>query len=300
MELRQLRYFVAVARELNFSRAARMLNISQPPLSYHIKQLELEIGAQLLERTKHSVELTPAGRLFLVEAEHTLAVAAKAVETARRASTGEVGNLTVSCMSSADVLVVPKVVTVFQQRYPAVHLTLMTLSEIDQVEAIEQGRVHVGFSTLPISMKGDGVSEHLYSEPVVVALPQSHPLAGKSRIPITDLMDADWLMPDRRSTPSSHFMLNSFCTAAGFTPRVLQYCDHVQFMLSLISAGVGIAVLPKRVELLPRHGVAFVPLDAPLLHIDLGVSYRSSQATGVVSAFLNVAREAFSDTRRTK
>lgn len=297
MELRQLRYFVAVARELNFSRAARLLNISQPPLSYHIKQLELEIGAQLLDRDKHSVELTQAGRLFLAEAEQTLAVAAKAVETARRAGTGEVGNLTVSCMSSADVLVVPKVVTVFQQRYPAVHLTLMTLSEIDQAEAIEQGRVHVGFSTLPIGMKGDGVSEHLYSEPVVVALPRSHALATADSIPIAALAGEEWLMPDRRTTPSSHFMLNSFCTAAGFTPRVVQYCDHVQFMLSLISAGVGIAILPKRVELLPRGGVAFVPLDAPLLRIDLGVSYRSSRATGVVSAFLNVAREAFSDTR---
>ena len=298
MELRQLRYFVAVARELNFSRAARLLNISQPPLSYHIKQLELEIGAQLLDRTKHSVELTQAGRLFLAEAEHTLAVAAKAVETARRAGTGEVGNLTVSCMSSADVLVVPKVVTVFQQRYPAVHLTLMTLSEVDQAEAIEQGRVHAGFSTLPIGMKGDGVSEHLYSEPVVVALPQTHALAASDSIPIAALADEEWLMPDRRTTPSSHFMLNSFCTEAGFTPRVVQYCDHVQFMLSLISAGVGIALLPKRVELLPRRGVAFVPLDAPLLHIDLGVSYRSSRATGVVSAFLNVAREAFGNTRQ--
>ncbi|MBV8412979.1 MAG: hypothetical protein JOY64_35530 [Alphaproteobacteria bacterium] len=115
----------------------------------------------------------------------------------------------------------PKVVTVFQQRYPAVHLTLMTLSEVDQAEAIEQGRVHAGYSTPPIGMKGDGVSEHpnRWSSPCRKATPPR-----QATIPIAALADEDWLMPDRRTAPSSHFMLNSFCTEAGFTPRVVQCC----------------------------------------------------------------------------
>lgn len=295
MELRQLRYFVAVARELSFSRAARTLNISQPPLSYQIKQLEEELGVRLFDRTKRAIRLTPTGTLFLPEVEQILAAARKATDAARRARTGEVGSLTISCMSSADVLVVPRVVAEFQRHYPDVHLTLMNLNEIEQVEAIEEGRVQVAFATLPISMRGDGVTEHLYSEPLVAALPAGHRLARSKEISLASLADEAWIVPDRRATPSAHFTVSSICAGAGFSPRVVHYCDHVQFMLSLIAAGLGVTVLPKRVELLPRLGVVFVPLDAPFVKMDLGVCYRSSQVSGVLATFLNVARKAFSE-----
>lgn len=295
MELRQLRYFVAVAKELNFSRAARSLNISQPPLSYQIKQLEDELGVRLFDRTKRSVRLTSTGSLFLPEVEQILAATHKATEAARRTRTGEVGALTISCMSSADVLVVPRVVAEFQRHYPDVNLTLMNLNEIEQVEAIEEGRVQIAFATLPISMRGDGVSEHLYSEPLVAALPAMHRLARSKEVSLASLADEAWIVPDRRATPSAHFMVNSICAGAGFSPRVVHYCDHVQFMLSLIVAGRGVTVLPRRVELLPRLGVVFVPLNDPFLRMNFGVCYRSSQVSGVVATFLGVARKAFSE-----
>lgn len=293
MELRQLRYFVAVARELNFHTAARSLNISQPPLSYQIKQLEAELRVRLFNRTKRSVELTQAGRLFLVEAENTLSTALRAKEVVRKQGKDEVGSLTVSCMSSSDVLIVPKIVVPFMRRYPAVQISLRTMNEIDQIEGIEKGEVDVGFSTLPTGFSGDCVIEPLYHEPYVTVLPEGHRLGRRTKIPFAALSDEPWIMPDRRYTPSSYFMIMSRCLAAGFTPRIVQYCQHVQVMFSLIAAGVGVAILPKRVELLPRRGVSFVPLDAPLLKAELAVSYRSSQATGVLASFLQFSREAF-------
>jgi DNA-binding transcriptional LysR family regulator len=293
VDLRQLRYFVAVATELNFSRAAERLHISQPPLSQQIKHLEEELGVQLLLRNSRAVELTAIGKLFLEEARETLERAERAVATARRAAAGEVGSIVVATMSTADILVFPRIVPAFQKRFPAVQLTFLHMSEVELAVALEDGRVNVGFATLPVVTRGDCVAESIYREPMVAALPSSHRLAGEASIEIEALSEDDWVLPDPLRTPSSHFTVMSLCAARGFVPRAVQYCDNVQFMLSLISADLAVAVLPERVQLMPRKGVAMVPMRSAERVVELGVIHSPKRATRVVHSFIDMARQQF-------
>lgn len=293
MELRQLRYFVAVATDLNFSRAAERMHISQPPLSQQIKQLEEELGVQLFLRSSRNVELTEAGRLFLVEAQETLDRARHAMETARRAAAGDIGTVALATLSTADIVVFPRVIPPFVRRYPGVQLTFSSMSEVEQALALEEGRIHVGFATLPVVLKGDCVAETIHREAVVAALPVTHRLAARAAIDLEELSDEDWVLPDPQRTPSSHFTVMSMCARSGFTPQAVQFAENVQFMLSLVAAGIVVAVLPERVRQMPRDRVVMVPVRDIEPRIELGLIYSPRRVTRVVRAFIDVAHEAF-------
>jgi DNA-binding transcriptional LysR family regulator len=297
MELRHLRYFVAVAEELHFGRAAIRLHMAQPPLSQQIRQLEEEIGVTLLDRTKRRVELTPAGRAFLEEARRTLGQAERAVRTAQRASRGETGHLAIGFVPTADLDVLPRVLALWRTRFPDVEVELYALSPGQQVEALREGRIQVGLLRPPIDDAGLTV-EPIHREPLVAALPERHPLARRARIRLGDLhADAMILFP-RDSSPSRYDMLVGVCRYAGFAPRVVHGEYTLPTNLALIAAGLGVTLLPASIRNLQRTGVVYRPLMPPVPELEMAVAYGREERSPVLPAFLDVLRAATARSRR--
>jgi DNA-binding transcriptional LysR family regulator len=292
MELRHLRYFVAVAEELSITRAAQRLHISQPPLSQQIRQLEEELGVQLLQRSKSGLVLTDAGKLFLDEARATLAQASRAVDTARRASRGQQGSLRIGFVSSADVVVVPRVIPTYRRLYPQVDLALLSMNDLLQRDAVLQGHISVGVTMMQYAAPGL-VFEKISDEALIVALPASHPLARLEAIAMEDLDGEPYIIMDRRVASSVHDFMIAACQRAGFSPNIVQQADHVQFNLSLVASGVGLSLLPERVLRLPRDGVTYRPLVGDAPRLDLGLLYRDEPPSPIVRGFLEVTRNAF-------
>ena len=187
MELRHLRYFVAVAEELHFSRAAARLHIAQPPLSQQIRHLERELGVALFNRTRRHVELTAAGRAFLDESRRVLLQAERAARIAQRAGRGEIGQLAVAFVPSADLDLLPRVLRAWSARFPDVELDLQALLPVAQLEALAGGRIQVGLVRLPVTAGSEVIVECIESEPLVAALPLRHRLAKRARVRVADL-----------------------------------------------------------------------------------------------------------------
>src|SRR5712692_392002 len=243
MELRHLRYFVAVAEELHFGRAAARVRIAQPPLSQQIRQLEQELGLVLFNRNKRRVELTAAGRAFLEEVRRIFAQTARAVRTAQRADRGEIGQLAIGFVPSADLDILPRVLRVWSSRFPAVEIELHTLLPEAQVEALREGRIQIGFLRLPVD-ESDLVLESIQREPLVAALPRGHHSAQSPRVRLADLAGDAMILFPRHIAPGYHDLYISACRRAGFTPRVLLHPGSMQMNLGLVSAGLGVALMP--------------------------------------------------------
>jgi DNA-binding transcriptional LysR family regulator len=297
MELRHLRYFVAVAEELHFGRAAIRLHMAQPPLSQQIRQLEQEIGVTLLNRTKRRVDLTPAGRAFLDEARRTLAQAERAVRTAQRANRGETGLLSIGFVPTADLDVLPRILSVWRSRHPDVEVELSALSPAQQVEALREGRIHVGILRPPVDDTGL-VVEPMRSEPLVVAMPERHPLARRRRIRLADLHTDAMILFPRDSSPNRYDMLVDVCRGAGFAPRILHGEYAVPTNLGLIAAGLGVTLLPASIRNLRRAGVVYRSLTPPVPQLEMAVAYGREERSPVLPAFLSTLREVTRRSRR--
>jgi len=288
MELRHLRYFVAVAEELHFSRAAARLRIAQPPLSQQIRHLEHELGVALFNRTRRHVELTAAGRAFLEESRRMLAQAERAARIAQRVGGGEVGQLAIGFVPSADLDLLPRVLRVFGARFPDVELELQTLLPAAQVDALLGGAIQVGIVRMPLAGRGL-VVEPIESEPLVAVLPARHRLARQSEIELADLAGDTILMFPRHVAPGYYDVLISAYRGAGFTPRVL-HPGSMQTNLALVSAGMGVSLLPASIRNLRRTGVVYRPLAPPVPTVELAVVWRRDERAPVVTAFLDVVR----------
>jgi DNA-binding transcriptional LysR family regulator len=288
MELRHLRYFVAVAEELHFGRAAHRLHLAQPALSQQIKQLEKELGVLLLSRTKRSVALTEPGRAFLAEARRTLDSADQAVRAARRASRGETGTLRVGYVDLATWLGFPTILRQFRHRFPSVDVTLVELHREPQREALVRGDLDVGFFTL--SERDHGLAgAPIASEPLVVALPSEHPRAADSRLDLSDLAEDSWVLFPRELRTVYVELILEHCRAAGFVPRIIQEASQLHALVGLVSAGVGVTILPRAMAATPRQGVVYRPLtDAPIL--SLHVVWPERNQNPAVVQFVEVAR----------
>ena len=289
MELRHLRYFVAVAEELHFGRAAARVRIAQPPLSQQIKQLEQELAVTLFTRTKRRVELTAAGRAFLAEVRRVLAQTEHAVETAQRADRGEIGPLAIGFVPSADLDVLPRALRTWTARFPDVELALHPLSPGGPMDAVRDGRVHVNFVRLPVEGEDGLVVESIQREPLVAALPRAHRLAGLARVKLADLADDTMILFPRDVAPRYYDVYVGACRRAGFTPRVL-HPGSMQTNLGLVSAGLGVALMPASIRNLRRRGVVYRPLAPPVPWVEMAVAYRSDERSSVVRAFLDVVR----------
>jgi DNA-binding transcriptional LysR family regulator len=294
VELRHLRYFVAVAEELHFGRAALRLHIAQPPLSHQIRQLEGELGVTLLHRTKRRVELTEAGRVFLAEVYRLFAQVDRAVSTAQHAGRGEIGRLAIGFVPSADLDLLPRVLRVWRERFAHVEVALSALLPEQQVEALHHGRIHVGLLRPPVDERGL-VVEPVQREPLVVALPEHHPLAERARVRLADLRDDSLILFPRRVAPAYHDLLVSVCRRAGFTPRVLHETESLQTNLGCVAAGLGVTLLPASIHNLRRAGVVYRPLAPPVPQVELAVAYVRTDPSPSLAAFLQILRQVVED-----
>ncbi len=291
MELRHLRYFVTVAEELHFGRAAVRLHMAQPPLSQQIRQLETEIKVQLFERTHRRVELTPAGQVFLKEAYSILDSVEGAVTRAQRASRGEWGWFGVGFVGSANYDVLPTILRQFRERYPEVELALQELVGDEQEQALRENRIHVGF-TRSSTLEEGLVLEALFHESLLLAVPSAHRLANCDTVSLRDLATEPFIL-FQHSLPSSYgSYLLRVCEEAGFTPRTVQVVGEIQTALSLVCAGIGVTLVPSSVQKFQREGAVYKPLSEPAPTIGLMLAYRENDASPILPHFLQIAREA--------
>jgi DNA-binding transcriptional LysR family regulator len=289
MELRQLRYFVAVAEELHFRRAAARLHISQPPLSQQIAALEDELGVRLLERTRRRVEMTPAGEAFLRDARATLAELDVAVSTARAIDAGQEGVLRVGFVGSALLSIVPSTVQRFRRTRPGVEIELRERSTVEQLRAVSTGLVDVGLVRPPIETDESLHTEVVMRERTVAAIPEGHPLARLRRIPLRRLAAHPLVLFPRRQAPGYHDLLIGRLAATGSTPQVAQYAPEMMTIIGLVAAGIGVSPVPASVAHLAIDGVTYRPLSgAP--DTELVAVTRAAEQSALVAAFLTAAR----------
>jgi len=288
MELRHLRYFVAVAEELHFGRAAEKLHISQPPLSHQIQDLERELGVSLLHRTRHFVALTEAGRAFLEEARRILSDSDHAVATARRVGRGEVGHLSIGFGPLLAVGILGRIINGFLADHASVKLDLQTLNTAEQVEALAGGRIDVAFPILPVSHP-EIVTEVVASEPLVAALPANHG-RGRSRVvSLADLRSESFVGISRSAAPTFHDLVVRACGDAGFAPSVEHEANYVLTVLGLVGAGLGVAVVPGWIANRPSEGVTFRRLSGTS-PVRIGVAHRRGDPSAPLLAFLEAVR----------
>jgi DNA-binding transcriptional LysR family regulator len=289
MELRHLRYFVVVAEELHFGRAAARLMIVQPSLSQQIQQLEDELGFPLLKRTKRSVELTDAGKVFLVEAQQILAQVQEAKRAARRANLGEVGRLAIGYISSSTYDLLPMMLRAYRDYFPAVEVVLRELTTQEQVRALEANVIQVGLLRLPINSPLLN-AEVVRREPIVSVLPEKHPMAAQEQIAVSQLANEPFVLQSRQRGAGYYLQLMRLCLASGFSPNVVQEVTEMHTIVSLVAAGIGVSLVPLSTRNIRSQGVVYRELTETIL-TETAVAWRHDVDSVVVENFLAVVKE---------
>jgi DNA-binding transcriptional LysR family regulator len=291
MELRRLRYFVAVAEELSFNRAAQKLHISQPPLSNQIKQLEEELGVLLFERSSRGVRMTEAGELLLDEARRIFVQVDQTVNVVRRVGHGEVGRLTLGFVPSASNEVLPPILHTFRDRYPDVELFLREMRPDRVVQRLHDKQIDVGFLYLPLEDASLNI-ECVSREPLVLALAESHPLASKSRVELQALAEEPFILPARYPMPGLYGQVTKVCRQAGFVPKAVQKDVWLmQTIVGLVAGGIGVALVPASLRNLHRRGVVYKSVHGLSPTVELGVIWRRDDRNAVLDSFLRVVRD---------
>lgn len=304
MDLRQLRYFVTVAEELHFGRAAERLGMTQPPLSQSILALERELGVSLFVRTKRMVALTPAGAQWLPHVRKLLDDAAALPEVARQLARGEVGLLKLAFVSTADYSVLPPLVSGFTAAYPAVQVTLLEATSDLQIEALLDGEIDAGFIIPPPQATLHPSLDYfaLLREPLVAAIPEVWAREGriecvKGKVRLADLEAEPLIIFPRRTAPAFHDLITGYYAVSGAEPRIGQEAIQMQTIISLVSAGMGIALVPRSLENLGRAGVHYVALEGEPPSIETGLVWRRDNPSPTLSRFVGIARTLASEVR---
>jgi len=297
MELRHLRYFIAVAEELHFTRAAERLHIGQPPLSQAIQALEADIGAQLFERTKRSVRLTGAGKLFLDDARRILALADEATDTARRAQRGEAGELRIGFTFSTPLTpLFATVINRYRQQYPAVSLKLHEMATQPQLDALSQRTLDLGF-VRPTDMPAppDIAFDALREDQLVAVLSTASPLARRRPVAMRELKDAPFVMYPPTAGTGIYPQIFRLCRAAGFTPAIGHTAGEATTIIGLVAAGCGVSILPSSFNRIQMDGVCYRPLTDAGATTTLLLARRSDEPNALVDAFVALAMAAASE-----
>jgi DNA-binding transcriptional LysR family regulator len=292
MEFRHFRYVLAVAEELNFGRAAARLNMSQPPLSQQIRQVEEELGVRLFHRTKRVVELTDAGRAFVAGAREVVSQASRTAASAIAASRGEVGEITVATITTTDSSFYKAFVTIvraFAARTPMVHLRLRQLSVQQQLDALHTSRIDVAFVTLPV--RDSRLEVHVvHREPLSIAVPEDHHLAKYSAVPVTALAAEPHIIMPPRSNHGFYDLLTSYFRDRGVTLEIGDESDGIYTSLALVAAGRGVSVLPSSVLEVERPGIVIRPFDGPSPTLEMGVAYVKGRRSPVLDQFIGAVK----------
>jgi DNA-binding transcriptional LysR family regulator len=295
MELRHLRYFVAVAEELNFRRAATRMNVTQPSLSTQIRQLEEDVGARLLQRNTHRVSLTPAGVSFLEDSRRLLGDAESSARNAMRISRGEAGQLSIGFVASLGHGLFPRVLRAYRKEFPDVALSLTEMDTTQQIEALASRRLHLGFIGLGLPRETSDLELKLVAkEKLVAVLPEYHPLAGTERRPAASLRlralaGEKLLLSARQNAPIYNPWIITLCQQAGFQPHDVQELGQPVTVLNYVSAGLGFTILPAQFSKLPTFGVRFIPLREPVPVYRYYVAWSVKNTHSALQHFIKIA-----------
>lgn len=289
IDLRSLRYFLVLAEELHFGRAAARLHMSQPPLSLSIRQLEERLGVPLFARAHHRVSLTPAGLKLQELAPLVFVQLERTVDQTRQTGRGLMGQLEIGAISSSLVGVVPQALQVFRERYPKVVWRLHELTPKLQIESLLDGRIDVCFFRMPREQE-DLTNEVVLQETLLAALPIDHRLTTRSALALTDLAHESFILFGRQQSRFAEFLYQC-CVQSGFTPNVQQQVIEVQTMLSLVGTGLGVALLPESMRHIAPGNVVFKRLSPALPKVPLYAIYRKGYASPSLALFLSVVRD---------
>jgi DNA-binding transcriptional LysR family regulator len=289
MELRQIKYFIAVAEELHFGRAAESLHLSQPALSKQIQALEDSLKIQLLERTKHSCQLTIAGKKFLETAHRILQEMEEGIQITRQVAEGHLGRVRIGFTEATLFSIAPNIFQTYREHYPQVDLILTSAGTETNVEALRTHSIDVGFVYLPIREPSLTVYP-LYEEIYIAALPSSHRLAKKKEISLEFLANEPLIFYPRSLAPVffAHFI--HCCEQAGFLPNIAQEAELGQTRLGLVAAGVGISFVLSALQNLSAKGVVYRPLSDNFPTLKLALAWRKNESSPVVHEFIKVLK----------
>ncbi|HLW03014.1 MAG TPA: LysR family transcriptional regulator [Ktedonobacterales bacterium] len=291
MELRHLRYFVVVAEELNITRAAKLLQMAQPPLSQQMHQLEAELGVTLFHRSKRRIALTDAGQVFLEEARRTLVQAEHARRMAQRAQRSEIGRLVMGFVSEATYDLLPSMLQAYRARFPQVEIVLREMTTMQQVQALQRGSIHLGMLRPPIPETGLSL-QIVRQEPFIMVLPPTARIAPDERLPLSALSEEPFVLFPRAISPGVHDQVISLCNQAGFSPTIVQEATELHTILGLVAVGIGVSLLPASVRLLRSQGVVYRVLPQTGTRASTALAWRQDARSSVLFTFLDVAKQS--------
>jgi DNA-binding transcriptional LysR family regulator len=290
MELRHLRYFVAVAEILNFTKAAAGLHLAQPSLTRQIRDLEQEIGVRLLNRSKTHVALTQEGRSFLVDARRILALTTESVQAVQRLSRGETGQLNIAYLPNFDFELLPETLAAFRQTFPHIALNLFDMTPAEQLRALEARKIDLGFVGLrPPATANTLLWESIARHQIVVVLPVKHPLTRKTKVNLKDLKAMFFVGMSEKSHPGFRDWLYETCQPAGFRPRILQDAELEPGLMTFVAEGLGVTLAREHIKKLPHAGVTFRPL-APPVRTDYCIAWSRDNDSRVLQQYIEIVK----------
>ncbi|WP_305849727.1 LysR substrate-binding domain-containing protein [Solibacillus sp. R5-41] len=291
MDIRKIRYFIMVAEELNFSRAAERLRMAQPPLSQEIRKLEEELGVQLFHRTKRMVELTDAGKIFLEGSQQTLFQLERTIEETQLAAEGKIGNLIIGFVDSTEVVI--EVLNKFRERFPKIHLILREMTTEQQLKALYEKQIHIGF--IRSKQNNEILSSEVCSEETLrLVLHQDHPFASLSEIPLQLLIGEPFILFPRHLGSNFYDLIISYFRDHGVNLNVVQEAVQMHTIVNLVATGMGVSVVPSSVESYKRPGVIYKKIQETTPKVNLYVGWRQDGKSAIVDHFLTVVREVYS------
>lgn len=291
MELRHLRYFVAVADALSFTRAAEKLRLAQPSLTRQIRNLEDEIGVRLLDRSNNRVALTNEGRRFLFDAKKLLLMSEESIAAVKKMSHGEVSHLNIGYISNIHYGLLPVTLGAFRKLCPNVALNLFDMGSAAQFEALNAHKIDLGFVGLPPALSGsDLLSECVAHDTILIFLPAHHALTKKAKITLSDLASQFFVGMSPKMYPGKREWLLEACSNAGFAPRILQEVDSEIAAIKFVTDELGIALLPEQITALPHEGVVFRPLSPPMLR-ESTIAWRSDNPSKPLRDYIKIVKD---------
>lgn len=287
MELRHLTYFVTIAAAGGFGKAARSLNVSQSAISEQMRDLEEEVGAALIDRTHRQIRLTAQGEVFLAGALATLQAAERAVQAVQQSLRGEIGNLTIGFFVGGNGSFFPAVIRDFRKHHGNVHVSLVEMTPIRQVEALLRGDIDIAFTRpLPAHLQGQLSYKHVYTEPLYAVLPKDHPAARQRQVDVLSLQKERFVMVERSGSLAVFDKIISFCNEAGFSPNIAATASVSSGVLALVEAGEGVSIIPEGSRFLASKEITFVPLAGAGAFVDLVMAWSPTRMNPLMRAFL--------------
>lgn len=291
MQIRQLEYFIAVAEELHFGRAAIRLNMTQPPLSLQIQKLEDFLEVKLFNRSKHHVELTEVGKIFLVEAKKILNEIENSINIVKKASKGDVGELKIGYTSHSVYKILPNILQIYYKKFPLVDVKLQQLSTNEQTQALLNNKIQIGLLSPPVN-NPDIILETIHREPLIIALPSNHPLAlDTSPVSVKDLENNPFIITSRDKGTGFYDLIINIFREVDLKPNIIQEVNELHTAISLVSTGLGITIVPLSLEQHKKKNVIYKPLKDIDINLSTCIAWNNSKKNSLIENFLEVVKD---------